>query len=243
MAIIVAGGGGSDARFIKGIKESGIDGIKKLLFVGYAMKKKNPELMRNFEEVKNAAKTEFGAEVLFLSEEEMQSFETMKAKADAADMIFVAGGNTLMLMNRMRKCGLDKLLIDAYYNTDKVLCGDSAGGICWAKLGNADSRFYKKDPAQKTKVRGLGLMNVLFCPHYVCDTSRQSECKRATKLLKNLPAVAFDNAAIIIKDGKYKTFVFGENFGGYKCYWKNGEYFTEEILTDEYKDYFELERI
>lgn len=243
MATVIAGGGGRDCCFIKGIKNAGIDGIKHVLYIGFAIREKDPEVKRDFGEVSDAALEAFGADTVMMFEADMKSVDTMKRKIDAADLIFIGGGSTLMLMMRMRRSGLDKLLIDAYNNTDKVLCGDSAGGLCWAKYGNADSRVYKKNPVRKTRVTGLGILDFLFCAHVVADPSRQDECKRATKILKTMPGLAFDNAAIIVKNGKYKTFAFGETAFGHKCYWKNGEYYSEDIMTDEYRDLKEITEI
>ncbi len=56
-----------------------------------------------------------------------------------ADIIAVSGGNTLFAMTRWRQLGVDKLLRQAL-DRGAVLCGGSAGAICWFDGGHSDSR-------------------------------------------------------------------------------------------------------
>ncbi len=57
---------------------------------------------------------------------------------EKADIIAVSGGNTLFAMKRWRKLGVDKLLKKAM-DRGAVLCGGSAGAICWFDGGHSDS--------------------------------------------------------------------------------------------------------
>src|SRR5579859_5078426 len=47
-----------------------------------------------------------------------------------ADIVYVGGGNTLLMMRVWRRLGVDELLKSAYEN-GTVLSGISAGSICW----------------------------------------------------------------------------------------------------------------
>src|SRR5262249_22797183 len=58
-----------------------------------------------------------------------------------ADLIYVGGGNTLKMMTRWRHLGVDQMMIEAY-GKGTVMCGVSAGAICWFLYGNSDSRRF-----------------------------------------------------------------------------------------------------
>src|ERR1700693_583913 len=68
-------------------------------------------------------------DVLFLIKEQ-PSKERIKEKILSAEIIYVGGGNTLLMMRLWRRLGVDKLLKAAYEN-GTVLSGISAGSICW----------------------------------------------------------------------------------------------------------------
>ena len=50
-------------------------------------------------------------------------------------IIYVGGGNTLKMMRRWRRLGVDDLLRSAH-SRGAVLCGVSAGAICWFDSGS-----------------------------------------------------------------------------------------------------------
>src|SRR5262249_9577232 len=55
-----------------------------------------------------------------------------------------------------------------------VLCGISAGAICWFEFGHSDSMSFSSPKKWKyIKVRGLGLLPGTFCPHYNSMTRGQ----------------------------------------------------------------------
>jgi dipeptidase E len=97
---------------------------------------------------------------------EQPSKEQTRRKILSADIIYVGGGNTLQMMRVWRRLGIDKLLKKAYEN-GTVLCGISAGSICWFDSGHSDSMsFYSPKNWKYTNVRGLGLIRGIHCPHY-----------------------------------------------------------------------------
>lgn len=121
------------------------------------------------------------------------------AKIRAAELIYVGGGNTLMMMNKWRRLGVDKLLIEAH-ERGIVLAGVSAGAICWYEWGVSDSRqFYDKTSHEYIRVRGLGLLKGLCCPHFgssLYDKGYRMEGLR--KILKRYPNLPW----VGIKDGE-----------------------------------------
>ena len=95
----------------------------------------------------------------------------LKEKILSSDLIFVGGGNTLKMMRRWRRLGVDRVLRSAH---DKgiVLCGVSAGAICWFTHGHSDSMsFYSSDSWSYIRVKGMGLIDAFACPHYDSETA------------------------------------------------------------------------
>jgi len=85
---------------------------------------------------------------------------------NAADIIYVGGGNTLKMMRRWRLLGVDKLL-DKARRRGAVLSGVSAGANCWFAYGHSDSmKFYHPENWSPIRVRGLGYLPATCCPHY-----------------------------------------------------------------------------
>ena len=97
-----------------------------------------------------------------------QDYETaeIRDKILSADIIYVGGGDTDMMMERWRDLGVDSLLREAYAQ-DVVLSGLSAGSICWFQFGHSDSiSFRNQGQWDFIRVYGLGLIPAAHCPHY-----------------------------------------------------------------------------
>jgi peptidase E len=85
----------------------------------------------------------------------------------AQDVIYVGGGNTANMLALWRTHGVDRLLQDAW-NAGTILCGVSAGMICWFRESITDS-FGAFAPLHD----GLGLLPFSACPHYDGDAQRR----------------------------------------------------------------------
>lgn len=79
------------------------------------------------------------------------------------DIIYVGGGNTKNLIALWKEWQLDTILRKASLK-GIILCGVSAGSICWFDEGVTDSI-----PGQKTVLQCLGLLPGSNCPHYNWD--------------------------------------------------------------------------
>lgn len=146
----------------------------------------------------------------------------------SADIIYVGGGNTLKMMTLWRKFGMDKILQKAY-KKGIVLSGLSAGAICWFNNGNSDSRKFTSGSKKLLKVRGLGFINALNCPHLNTEKYREKDLKRMMKITSGV-AIALDEcAAIEVVDNWYRIITSKKEAKAYKFYWKSGKYFKEEI--------------
>jgi dipeptidase E len=110
------------------------------------------------------------------------------------DVIYVGGGNTANMLAIWRLHGVDAILAEAW-RRGIVLCGLSAGALCWFEGGTTDS-FGGIAPLHD----GLGLLPGSFCPHYDSEPLRQPSYRRFVE--QGLPAgYAADDAAALRFDG------------------------------------------
>lgn len=148
-----------------------------------------------------------------------------------SDIIYVGGGNTLKMMMIWRKLGIDKILLKAY-KRGIVMSGLSAGAICWFSSGNSDSRKFNNPEANLIRVRGLGIIKALFCPHYDVEKERKADLKKMMKKTAGV-AIAVENCcAIEIVNDKYRIISSKKSANAYKVYWKNNKFY-EKIIRKE----------
>ena len=191
----------------------------------------------NFE--KHFSKLGGDCDVLFLIRKKLSKKE-IENKIINSDAIYVGGGNTLMMMKLWRKLGVDKLLLKAY-EKGIVLSGLSAGSICWFKCGTSDSRRFKNPKADLIKVKGLGIINALHCPHYDNNSGNNSGRRKDTKkIMKKTTGVGIcidDRCALEIINDEYKIVKSKEDANSFQTYWKKGKYFENEIISkNKYND-------
>ena len=122
-----------------------------------------------------------------------------KRKILDADLIYVGGGNTLRMMRFWRRLGIDRLLRRAG-TSGTVLCGISAGAICWHEWGHSDSRSFSGRPDWPyVRVKGLGFLPGLFCPNLDGEARSDSLAEMVQK--HGDRTVACDNNAAVYYDG------------------------------------------
>jgi dipeptidase E len=165
------------------------------------------------------------------------SHATIRDRIFAADIIYVGGGNTLMMMRVWRRLGVDKLLRSAYEN-GCVLCGISAGAICWFDSGHSDSMSFTSPKKWKyIKVRGLGLLPGTFCPHYNGMTSGQPRRSDFREMIRKTPGAGLgveNNCAIEFLDGRaFKVIRSKPHAGAYRLCKSNGRVLTRRIPANE----------
>jgi len=104
------------------------------------------------------------AEVALMVYGEM-SMEKIAAKIEAADCIYVGGGDTVYMLEKWKETGVDKMLIDAY-NSGKIICGLSAGAICWFSDMYTDYEIMRGTSSEYVLKKGLGVLGGAMCPHF-----------------------------------------------------------------------------
>jgi len=128
------------------------------------------------------------------------------------DIIFVGGGNTKSMLAVWKDWGLDALLEEAYKN-GVIMCGVSAGAICWFNKGITDS--WADDLAI---MDCLGFVDGVCCPHYDEEPTRRPYVKDSLDNADFDECIGVEgNAALhIINEESYKSVNFGDNKNSYR---------------------------
>jgi dipeptidase E len=171
-------------------------------------------------------------DVLFLIKEQL-SKEQIRKKILSADIIYVGGGNTLLMMRLWRRMGVDKLLKSAYEN-GTVLSGISAGSICWFDSGHSDSMsFYNPRKWKYINVKGLGLIKGIHCPHYNGMTRGIPRRKHFRDMIRKIGGMGIaveNNCAIEFIDGCFFRVLSSKDYSrAYTVYKSGGEVVARQI--------------
>ena len=171
-------------------------------------------------------------DVLWLLKER-PSLDQIKRKISSADIIYVGGGNTLMMMRLWRRLGVDKLL-RAAYQRGIVLSGASAGSICWFESGHSDSMsFYNPKKWKYINVKGLGLIEGIHCPHYNGMTGgvpRRREFRKMIDKIGGLGIAIENGCAIEFIDGRfYRVIASRRNAHAYTVVKRNGKIVSHSV--------------
>ena len=175
-------------------------------------------------------------DVLFLIREQ-PSKEQIRRKISSADVIYVGGGNTLLMMRVWRRLGVDTLL-RAAYEKGTVLSGISAGSICWFESGHSDSMsFYNPQDWNYINVKGLGIVKGIHCPHYNGMTRGVPRRKDFRDMIRKIGGVGIaveNNCAIEFIDGRlYRVIRSKPSARAYKVYRAGGEVVAEQIRAQK----------
>lgn len=125
--------------------------------------------------------------------------EELEERVGAADIIYVGGGDPLRMMTVWERTGILPLLKSAA-DHGVVMCGISAGAMCWFDFGYSDRDYYDaavSDPSYRL-IAGLGLLHAVCCPHY--DESGRDSFDGACAGY-SLPGIALENGTALVCDG------------------------------------------
>ena len=128
------------------------------------------------------------------------------------DIIYVGGGNTKSMLAVWREWKLDKMLMKAYKN-GAILCGVSAGAICWFEEGVTDSWA-----SNLNVIDCLGILKGCCCPHYDGEKDRKPSVEKF--IINNQISSCYaldDGSAIHYKNGKiHNAVIFYSGANVYK---------------------------
>ena len=120
---------------------------------------------------------------------------------------------------------LDKMLLKAY-ERGAILCGVSAGAICWIEKGVTDSWA-----SNLNVIDCLGFVPETCCPHYDGEKDRKPYVEQfvGNGMIDTCYAID-DEAALHYKNGSiYKAINFGRNKSVYKVFSNNEKFIEEDI--------------
>lgn len=108
---------------------------------------------------------------------------------DTSDIIYVGGGNTRLMLAIWKVYGVDQLL-RAAWERGTILCGLSAGAICWFEEGVTDS----DGPLGPMKC--LGWLPGSCVPHYDGEAERRPVYHRLLQTSCIRAGIALDDGAL-----------------------------------------------
>lgn len=118
------------------------------------------------------------------------------ARLQAADVIYMGGGNTYHLLNSIRKSGLDKELPRLLES--RIYIGDSAGSIVVTpRIDVAEIDDGDKNTVEISDTSGLGLVDFEVSPHTPEDVSHAAN-EEYSKTTSNKLYTYDDNTAISV---------------------------------------------
>ena len=140
------------------------------------------------------------------------------------------------MISLWKETGFDKILYEAW-NSGKVICGISAGAVCWFNSCNSDSMA---DLNSFTNVNCLDWINLYITPH--CDEKGRMESTKLQLKDNNMIGIALTNcSALEIIEDKYRIITSKPEAYCKKCFWKNNVYYSNKItVTEEMRTIDEL---
>lgn len=145
------------------------------------------------------------------------NMEKIKDKFLKSDFIYVGGGDTVYMLRHWKQTGLLDLIRDAY-ERGVILCGLSAGAICWFEKMYTDSELVNAD-AKYSVYDGLGWLKGEISPHY---NHRMLDFDEILRYNNTCSYALEDNSAIEFLNEKYVRSI---SCGGraYRILSNNGE--------------------
>lgn len=255
---IVAIGGGENARYLGNGKyrEYETEPMDKeiirltgkenpnYLFMVHAQPFNNTIEEGYFETMKKIYGDMFGCNCRDLKSTELDDMEVVKEKIAWADIIYEGGGDTLEMINLWKKTGFDKVLLDAY--TDgKVLCGVSAGAVCWFNSCNSDSVTSDND-VTFSSVDCLNFIDAYITPH-TDENGRYESTKEEIKNKEKVGIMLSNCSCIEIVDNEYRIItseVKAHNIKeayALRGFYQDGKYYEEKL--EESTEFKSLEKL
>ena len=159
-------------------------------------------------------------------------FETLEERILSSDLIYVSGGNTLKMMRRWRRLGVDRVLYEAY-SRGIVLSGVSAGAICWFTYGHSDSLWsYNQKDWKYIRVKGMGIFDAFVCPHYNDATGgrkREEDFRKMMQARRGIGLGIDNDCALEIIDDTFRVITSSSNVGAYKVHKDHRQVVAEPI--------------
>ncbi len=140
------------------------------------------------------------------------TIEHIAEKFQKADIVYVGGGDTAYMIEEWKKSGLDKLILDAYQR-GVVICGLSAGAICWFERAHSDYMKMEGSSNEYAILDGYGLLEGVCVPHF-SESSRIESWERIKDgydlavCIENDCGVYFEDGRLVGSVGPGKAYIY-----------------------------------
>ena len=174
-----------------------------------------------------------GCACALLTNEDVNDSALAAAKIAAADIIFIAGGQTHKLLETIRAGGVDRMLASAAAR-GAVMSGISAGAItlCESGVSKKNGRFLIES--------GIGCLDLFCCPHPFDENFRFRYFREKLADMPGVKGLACDGAAFEVFEGKYRALIFCPDGHFEKiCEYKNTGY-SETEISGEFRSLADL---
>ncbi len=145
------------------------------------------------------------------------------AKIKDADLIYVGGGNTKMMVALWRERGVDQLL-QTHLEAGKPAGGLSAGALCWFRVGNSDWPQYEGIPGVNTaRLDCLGLVDLVLCPHTKNEGFRLEEFREMMRTERGPGLGLDDGCAIQVQGDSFRILSSMPGSVAHLVEWRDGQ--------------------
>lgn len=153
--------------------------------------------------------------------------DLVKEKIENADIIYIAGGDTVKLLEDVYEYHLDSLLREAY-ERGCVMAGLSAGAILLSREGFSDAKILRGESEKHHFIDGLGFVPISICPHYRASDVKLEELKDELKGSKKKVYGIGNGVALKVMDDDISVIQSIPENGAYLCSYVK-KYIEEEI--------------
>ena len=120
-------------------------------------------------------------------------------KIKQADIIYIGGGDTIKLLEKVKKYDLEKDLKEAA-KRNCIMVGISAGAILLSKKGYSDSYILRGESDKYQFIDGLGILDIKISPHYHETDEKTKQLEEALKMKKEVIYGIENKAALKVID-------------------------------------------
>ena len=193
-----------------------------LLYIGFAQT--NPS--GDYGYIKNLVEgEEYHSKADILTEDDIKDISVAKAKIDNADIIYVCGGSSVRLLDMLKEYKILALIRTAQ-NRGAIMCGSSAGAICFSAFGESQTAL------GYWRIDGTAGVNLLYCPHSLTDSARYDKLESELRQTPYINAVALDGACLVVDGNRYKAVIYKTGYMANLCKIVNGEYVVTPLSTE-----------
>ena len=176
----------------------------------------------------------FNCKCFHLTEEILKDQIKAKELINSADILYIGGGTTEILMRKLKKYNALNLLLEAY-NNGCIMAGLCSGALFWCN-GGVSLRQNNKTTYKNSgyfKIKTFGVVPIEFCPHYNVDTNRRTAALDMVSMKHVKKIIACDNCAalFVYNNEKYDVVCSNESASIKKLHIVDNYVVEEKIAT------------